>query len=494
MQGFRIEQRDTDLLVVGSGASGLRAAIAAKQAKTQVLLLTKFSAGLGTSTLMSHGVFAAYSDAEEHMRRTLEAGHFRNDLDLVRVLCEEAPKRIEELIERGLKVEIESKEISVDGAFPFLGRSIIGALLFWAKETGVELAPWMDVVKLLVEEGEVAGVVALDGRGNLHLIRSRAVVLCTGGAGALFRYHDNPLGSMGEGYVMAREAGAEVWDMEFVQFYPLMVWEGKNSKVIVPPVLVEGGRIVNEDGEEIREKYGLAHLKPIAIIGRDKLSQAIYKEMKSGKKVFFDGRDIREEELNERERRKLAYLDRRFGVGKRPVSVVPCAHFTMGGIKIDGHGRTNIKGLFACGEVASGLHGANRMGGNALSETLVFGKRAGEAASSYALERARSRGRPDLGSLSELLKRCTEGRLRPLAFMRSLREILWESCGPIRREEGLESGLGEIERLRREGMRSEARDLPLALSILRGLQAARMMIEGAKANRQNVGAHFREEA
>lgn len=486
-------EAEADVAVVGSGAAGLRAAIAAREAGAGVVLITKHSPGLGASTLMSHGVFASYSNMEEHARKTLLTGHFRNDPELVRVLSEEAPGRIEELLKRGLKMELTSEEASVEGNFPFLGKGIVKTLLMWSEEVGVKIVPWMEVIKIVTDEGEVAGVVALDKNGHLRFVQCKALILCTGGAGALFRYHDNPLTNLGEGYAIAVEAGAHLKDMEFVQFYPLMVWEGRNSKLIVPPAIVEAGRIVNEDGEEIREKYGLANIKPIAILGRDKLSQAVYRELRKGKQVFFDGRQIREEELDAKERKKLLYLDRKFGLTRRPLKVVPCAHFTIGGVRIDDRGRTNIGGLFASGEVTSGIHGANRMGGNALSETLVFGKRSGEAAASYVMGKAFRRRSMGALSLRDLLKGCTEGRHRPLQFLRFLKEIMWDCCGPIRRKDRLDWGLREAERLSREGMKSQGDELAFALSVRRGLETARIIMEAARKSNENVGAHFMEE-
>lgn len=493
------EEKNIDVLVIGSGAAGLRAAIAARQGGATVLLLTKGTAGLGTATVMSYGAFNSAGSGfttEEHARKTMETGHGKGNPSLVRILAEEAPARIGELIGQGARLRQTRFGVVAEGRFPILGRPITETLLAWAKSAGVRITDWITAVMLVTggDGSHVAGCLGVTSGGKTVLILAKAVVLCTGGASALFRHHDNPVTNIGDGYAMAARCGALVADMEFTQFYPLLISAGRLPKILAPPALVERGKVVNTLGEDVREKYGLADVKPVAAKGRDALSVAVYTEQMQGQNVYLDLRHAGGDSgAPGPEGEMLRMLEGRYQSASRPLPVTPCAHFTMGGVVIDEHCRTTRQGLFAAGEAACGVHGANRMGGNALTETLVFGYRAGKAAAAYCADGASGRTE-DAASrdLPEIGRAYTAGTHEPAAALRVLRETMWENCGPVRDDEGLSFALQVIEGLKREGITCTGRErLAACWSVWNGLETASMMINAAMARKESIGAHWR---
>ena len=194
--------------------------------------------------------------------------------------------RLEELCLRGAPLRRKRFGFVTEGKFPILGRPVVETLLQWSTNAGVIIAGWITATKLLKIDGRVAGCVGVTSRGKTILLKAKAVVLCTGGASALFQYHDNPFTNIGDGYAMAVECGATMQDMELTQFYPLLIHAKGMPAVLSPPGLAEKGRVVNDIGEDLREKYGLADVKAVAVKARDKLSAAVYTEIMDGRKVF----------------------------------------------------------------------------------------------------------------------------------------------------------------------------------------------------------------
>jgi fumarate reductase (CoM/CoB) subunit A len=494
-----LEEYSGDVLVIGSGGAGLRAAIAAKERGAgKVLLLSKGTAGLGTATIISYGALASSGfglSVEEHFQKTLETGYFTNNQSLVKRLCEDAPARIRELREKGARFAEIKYGVVAEGRFPILGRGMIETLLSWARSVEVQIVSWITAVDLVVIDERVVGCLGVTAAGKTILLRANAVVLCTGGASAIFRFHDNPVTNLGGGVAMASRCGVEVRDMEFVQFYPLLISAQGLPRVLTPPLLVEEGRIVNDIGEDILEKYGLLHLRPIAVRGRDKLSIAIYKEMAAGRKVFLDAREARQSDelTGSSDREMLQVLEARYQSKSRLLPVIPCAHFTMGGIAIDEHCKTSRPGLFSSGEASCGLHGANRMGGNALTETLVFGYRAGNEAASFSAERKSC----DIKDLKEqnLLGQFPNyktGKRGPSQALRELQAVMWQGCGPARDANGLSAALEKVETLKEEGLSCDRQaDLGFALSVFNGLETAKIILKSAIERKESLGAHYR---
>jgi fumarate reductase (CoM/CoB) subunit A len=294
---------------------------------------------------------------------------------------------------------------------------------------------------------------------------------------------------------MASRCGAEIKDMEFIQFYPLLISSQRLPKILAPPSLVEKGKIVNDVGEDVLRKYGLTELRPIAIRGRDKLSAALYGEMMEGRKVYLDIRHVSSNDgsLESSDREMLQILEARYQSGSRPLPVMPCAHFTIGGIVIDENCRTSLEGLFAAGEVACGIHGTNRMGGNALTETLVFGYRAGIAAAAFAADcKQKSIGGLQAENLLESVGHSGNGAHQPAAALRILRDIMWENCGPVRSSAGLFGALERVMRLREEGISCKRPEsLGSSCSVRNSLDTAKIIAESAIERKESAGAHYR---
>ena len=253
----------------------MRAAIAAAIGGRKTLLISRGSPVLGSATLMSDGFFSSSGpdmSAGEHARLTMETGYHRNKPELVRVLAEEARPRIEELARHGAPFIEGIRGMRVPRRRHATGMGILAALKAWADQAGVTSMGWTTVVDLLIDGARVTGCHAL-AKGRPLAILARATILCTGGASALFLFHDNPITSLGEGYAIAARAGAALEDMEFIQFYPLVTHVPGRPRALIMPPLTDMGKIINDQGEDLIEKYGLASFRPLGLRARDRLSR-----------------------------------------------------------------------------------------------------------------------------------------------------------------------------------------------------------------------------
>jgi fumarate reductase (CoM/CoB) subunit A len=487
-----------DIVVIGSGGAGLRAAIAAREEGLDVVVLSKCSRGLATATTLAGGAFGCTGSGrtvEQHITSTLEVGYYLNEPALVRTLAEEAPVRIEELRKKGVRFRSTPTAAATMRRPPDSGREAVDALLAWARDCGVTMIDWHTVAALSTGDGRVTGCVAIGRDGRQLSIKSKAAIICTGGASALYRFHDNPTTILGDGYALAHHAGARLKDMEFIQFYPLIAWEPHAPRMLIQPFLGDIGQIINNKNENILEKYGLTNVRPVAMKARDKLSQAMYREHLSGNTVYLDLRMLSEKGWDNPSAHDVREsFTRLYQADKKPLRIMPVAHFTMGGIIIDDWARTGVEGLFAAGESACGLHGANRLGGNALSETIVFGYRAGVAAARYCREQA-DKSRPGASASDPFdPRRYSEGKHLPRQALDTLRESLWNFCGPVRRKQGLLQALESIQRLKHEGIRcADAFQLSQAVAVSNSIETAQTIVQGALDRKESIGAHYRED-
>ena len=456
-----------DVLIIGSGGAGLRAAIACREKGLDVCVISKASAGKGTSTIVSGGVFAGTAEGtstQGHLTRTLQAGRGLNQQDLVEILVEEAPGRLNELIRWGIKGESRKGYLYSKGAPPMWGREITQCLLAKCRALGIRFVESLVVAELTMEEGR-ASVVAYHFESEKWLaIGARALVLATGGAGALFQRHDNPRRMMGDGYVLALKAGAVLQHLEFVQFYPLGLAEPGFPSFLIPPRLADLGRLFNGKGEEIHEKYNITE-RPAGERARDRLSQALFTENhRLDEEVWLDLSGVSEAQWQKDpfsgSTRKI--LGDRYGAASKPLRIAPMAHHVMGGIQIDTRGVTSVPGLFAAGEVTGGVHGANRMGGNALSETVVFGKRAGDAAAQWASGSGQGAGQVE----PDIIRRFSEQpskagiKINPEKFTRQLQEIMWRYGGILRNQKGLAQTLDTVKDIQDQAYESSLQAPP----------------------------------
>jgi succinate dehydrogenase/fumarate reductase flavoprotein subunit len=434
-----------------------------------------------------------------HLRRTLTAGRGLNKRELVEALVEEAPLRLKELVRWGLHADYVDEYLYAKGRPPALGMEIVRCLLKRNEALGTRFLGNLLVTDLQVRNG-TAGLSAYQkSSGEWLVLTAKAAVLATGGASALFLRSDNPRGMLGDGYRLALEAGAVLEDMEFVQFYPLCLAEPGLTPLVVPPKLADLGRLFNDAGENILEKYEIRE-RPAGERARDRLSQALFKEIyRKRQNVWLDFRHLSEKEwrVDPFAAAVQGLLSKRYGAGNRPLRVAPAAHHSMGGAKMDARGATVVPGLFVAGEAAGGLHGANRMGGNALSETLVFGARAGSAASAWANRSDGADPQTLVKVLAGSTREWSSGTNSGAELKDRLRKTMWEDGGIIREEHGLSRALGAVRGIQEEASRSSARlnhkervDL---IELRSAAKVAAIILEAALLRRESRGAHFRDD-
>ena len=444
---------EADVLVIGSGIAGLEAALSVSKSGRQPLLVSKAPMGKANNTFLAGGAFTSATDdfsVEAHIEKTLESGCRLNNKLLVEQFVKRAPDKIKKLREMGLSGKSHRTGFHCRVSSMVGGPGIIAVLVRACRKAGVRFLENMVVTDLIIHAGRCGGAVGFNKRtGERYGLRSGAVLLATGGAGAAYLQNDNAPGATGDGYLLALEAGLELMDMEFVQFYPLVYAGSGRGHMIIPAAFGDIGEIVNRQGEDLKKKYEL-YEKPVAIVSRDRLSQALFKELTLGNDV--DGAlllDMRKaddsqipfnDDLKTRFKKKISY-------DTQPVKIIPACHHTMGGVSVDMKCRTEIEGLFAAGEIVGGIHGANRVGGNALCEAMVFGELAGISASRYV-----GNGRPFQGferlaeiSVEKRFNSGGSGNIDVAVLMKRLKKTLWDYIGIVRSSVSLEKGIAQID-------------------------------------------------
>lgn len=496
----------TDILVIGGGGAGMRAALAAKEKGSEVLLASKTPIGKSTCTYLSGGNFSVAAEGlskETHFHLTLQTGKGINSQELVTILVGEAPERIRELEKIGLVGEWRKGRFSCLGKPPSWGASLANVLANAVRRQGVSILPWMMVFDLLIEDGKAVGALAFDFReGKPMALASKAVVLASGGGGALYRRHDNPVRTTGDGYAFAFLAGCQLRDMEFVQFMPAGLAEVGKPVLLIVPSLCDVGQVINARGEDILKKYQINE-KPVAAKARDSFSLAIFREEAEGRDVFLDLRPVSETDWTKDKMAKSQreILMKNFSGSQKPLRISPMCHHFMGGIVADRNGATQIPGLFAAGEVVGGVHGANRMGGNALGEILVFGYRAGGAAAGWAKKQVWNKYAESL--INErweafLRKRGRSAQGSPPKILRKMiGEVLWEKSGILRGEESLLNAMKSLQRIRAKNLPEIKAETPKEIlemmEVENALWVGEMITRSALMRKESRGAHFRED-
>ena len=472
--------RECDVLVVGAGGAGMRAAIAAAEAGCSTLVVSKSLLGKAHTVMAEGGIAAAMGNVdspdswEVHFADTMLGGQLINNWRMVDLYSREVIDRVYELERWGGLFDRTDDGLIMQRAF---GAHSWKRLCHVGDRTGLELIRTLQdrmvhtagaevlmectLTRLLTGPGGVVGAMGYHrNTGEFVVIRAKAVVLASGGWGRMYRYTSNSWEGTGDGAAMAYQAGAELQDMEFVQFHPTgMIWPpGARGILVTEGVRGEGGILRNAEGERFMERYD-----PVKkdLSSRDVVARSIYKEVMAGRGTAHGGAylDIASRLSPAEIRKKLPSMCEQFealagvDITKEPMEVGPTIHYTMGGIRVQPEtGASSVPGLYAAGESAAGLHGANRLGGNSLGDILVFGRRAGEAAA----ELARSRGRLSKVSAAEV-SREQKAVLQPLAgqpgenpyeLHRALQEAMQDDVGIGRSEESLRRALVAIAELR----------------------------------------------
>jgi L-aspartate oxidase len=492
MRMLDTDEMSPDFLVVGAGVAGLRAAI--ELAETgKVLVVAKDTLRESSSEYAQGGIAAALSDDDEvelHEQDTLIAGDGLCDPKAVRTLVEEGPAAIQELIQWGAEFDRNGAKLSFgqEGAHSrrrilhahgdSTGREISRTLYRKAASLpNIEFQSFAAITDLLVEDGEVAGVVVCDSASRQSKpLYARAVLLATGGLGCVYRDTTNPEVATGDGVAAAYRAGAEISDIEFVQFHPTALHIDNAPRFLLSEALRgEGGFLRNAAGERFMDRYD----ERLELAPRDVVSRSIVIEMRrtNSPHVFLDLTHLESGFVAQRFPR-IYETCRRYGIdlATEPAPIHPAAHYAMGGVRTDLDGRTNLRRLYAAGEVAcTGVHGANRLASNSLLEGVVYGARAGRAM------------REQAAGLEPPKARMPEFRF-PCGTVEELRQIAWQNCGIVRCGQDLERTVAQL-----TGMReSPGRDPRRALFELRSIHTVALLIARcALARKESRGAQYR---
>ena len=524
---------DADVLVIGAGGAGMYAALAAAEAGAdRIVLADRNMVGRGGATVMAQmTVAAALGEAEpdsvdDHLEDTLEAGRDLCDPALAALLCEEGPTRIREMDswkvgwarEDGHIAQVTAPGhkrrrccyVDILNTGPAVAATLRRRI---ARVEAIRRVSGLVVTDPVLADGRLAGAVGFDiETGRAVTVAARATVLATGGLTGLYARSSASANMAGEGHAFALAAGAALIDMEFVQFFPIghlfprlvgmdpIMWDPFRYKL--------GGRLLNGEMEEFLPRYGGTDAGRYTAT-RDLATHAIWHEARAGRGSPHGGAWLSFTHVGEAALRDAfgPVIDRLHANGidltEAPVEVAPIAHYHMGGIAVDAGLATRVPGLFAAGEAVGGANGANRLSGNAITEALVFGHRAGRNAALEALRTASawapSAAQPTLDTLAERKAARGEG-LSTLALSRALRRLMWEQVGPLRDATGLDQAVARI-----RGMRGELAGLALPpcgaydtgladwYGLRAGLEVAEAIAATAARRQESRGAHQRED-
>jgi succinate dehydrogenase / fumarate reductase flavoprotein subunit len=552
---------DFDVVVIGAGGAGLRAAIESSANGAKTAVITKSLLGKAHTVMAEGGMAAAMANVDDrdswkvHFADTMRGGQYLNNWRMAELHAKESPDRVRELEAWGAVFDRTSDGRILQRNFgghryPRLahvgdrtGLEMIRTLQDYGVHRGIDVYMEYTVVSLLTDDGRISGALAYDReRGRFFIFRTRAVVMATGGLGRAFRITSNSWEYTGDGYALAYEAGAALQDLEFIQFHPTgMVWPPSVKGILVTEgVRGEGGVLLNKDGrrfmfDDIPDNYKNQTAKdeeegwrytqgdksanrPPELLTRDHVARCIMREVKAGRGsphggVFLDIAWIKTKLPNAANhiKRKLPSMYHQFmqlaalDITTTPMEVGPTTHYTMGGIRVDGDSQmSTLPGLFAAGEAAAGLHGANRLGGNSLSDLVVFGKRAGEYAAQFA--KANKAGRIDDGQVRAAAARALAPFERgaagenPYTVQSDLQAMMQDLVGIVRQESEMKQALEKLKGLKERagragitGNREYNAGWHTAIDLHCLMMVSEAITRAAIERKESRGAQFRED-
>jgi succinate dehydrogenase/fumarate reductase flavoprotein subunit len=488
-----MKEIEADVLIIGSGAAGVMAALKAVKMGCKVALTSKVSMRSGNSSFAGGGWLVPSEDftPDEYVKFVMEGGKGVNNINLVTILAQRGKGMLNGIMEMGIPLERREEKnwfLDTGGSKKIPGSLLMDMLLKRAKNERIVLLPWFSIMKLLLDDGRATGAVGVSKDGPA-VIDAKSTVLATGGGGGIYRRHDNHRRTTGDGYALALEAGAPLRDMEFIQFHPLGLAEPHLPPMVIYPPYPKEARAIEAKGEDIIKKHGLQFdLRESTVTYRDQFTLIVTREAEK-EKVYLDYTGVPEEKWHKHPLSRLRRLDPDFR--KRPFCIAPLVHFFMGGVEIDERAHTAIPGLFAAGEITAGVHGANRMGGNALTECFVFGDIAGESAARYAMGVRRGKFKGKM-AVTEFLWKDPTGRARKL--LRQVQDLAWAHAGPVRNAESLREGLSRIFGIEEKSAELEATGRSVGLYELKSsLLTAKAILRASLERKESRGAFYRED-
>ena len=529
MQNYYHKTKITNVLVIGTGGAGLRAAIEVKKMDLEVEILGKRMKNDAHTVLAAGGINAAFGNVdpedswEQHFVDTYLEGYGLGDPCQIELMAKESPSLVKEIDDWGANFEkLDNGEFDQRyfGAHKyrrtcysgdFTGFTILKTLLKKAEDLNIRISDSQYVTDLLINDGICFGAMTINTNTSERTIYfADAVILCTGGHTRLWkRSSSRVLENNGDGYHLALKAGCELIDMEMVQFHPsgMLFPEEMEGTLVTEAVRGEGGMLFNSLGERFMKKYDKERME---LSTRDKVAIANYTEIVEGRGTDRGGVYL---DISHKDKefilKKIPRIFRQFidsqmlDISLKPMEVAPTAHYSMGGISVNPFEHsTNIKGLFAAGEVAGGLHGANRLGGNSLAEILIFGKHAGIASANYSRNlnyqmRSKEKIKEAHENINKFLKKGDE-LAKPL--QEELRTIMWSHCGVIKNKELLINGLKKIKEIKKKLLNIDVnineyscQDIICAFDLESSLIAAEATIISALQREESRGAHQRND-
>lgn len=529
-----------DVLVIGTGAAGCAAAIAAAERTAKVVITNKGIFGRSGTTCLASVVYAAglgHTDPRDspdtHFLDTVIEGRYIGNQELVKILAEEAPRTVYDLERYGVPWYKLGEDRINPSMYRFYqmpspghrynrgvhhnektGQVIQSALCREVRKhsQNIQVIDDLYIWKLLVNDQRVQGALGLDMRtGEIVVFACKALVLATGGGGSAYQVTDMDTGATGDGYALALNAGAELQDMEFTQFFPTAFVHPESLRGIIAAtsaLWTSGLKLYNRDNERfVKKKYPAQGEN----LPRDILSQCIFDEIASGKGtahggVWLDTSDIENWEEARKDRPRSFVWPERFGVRGHRFEVAPTYHFTLGGVRINEKCATNITGLYVAGEVAGGVHGANRLAGNALPECMVFGEIAGKEAARFRQEEGKEIRDSTIREEEEKLRmlfnpKATKEGISSSVLIGKLRETMYRYVGVVRDQGGLEHAQNEIRKLQGQG-KNDLRmvggtvfnyDQIHAFEFFNMAELCQVIIQAALLRQESRGAHFRRD-
>lgn len=523
---MKIKTISTDVLIIGSGGAGSRAAIEVDNAGLKAIIVSKgLSFRSGCTGMAEGGYNAVFKTVDEqdsidaHIKDTIKGGSFLNDKKLVEILVNESPKRLIDLENYGALFDRQDNG-KIDQR-PFGGQTyrrtcyqgdrtgaeLLNALKEEIIKRDIECVDEIMITSLVTDNDQIIGATGLNLKdSSLIYFKAKSVILASGGAGQLYPVTSNTFQKNGDGYAIAYKAGADLIDMEQIQFHPtgMVAPESKKGVLVTEAVRAEGGKLINKDGERFMSKYAPEKME---LATRDVVARSIYQEIIEGRGtenggVYLDISHLDDDYIEEKlETMVIQFENVGVDIKHGPIEVAPTAHHFMGGLKINPDASTSLKNLFGAGEVCGGVHGANRLGGNALADTQVFGKIAGvsasEAAKDIELKTNDEMVEKEAARIENLIKK---GTIKPKEFKENIKKLMWEKVAIVREEKTLNEALSELQQMQKDLENLDVKDtaqyntdLVTALEVINMVEICILTVKSAILRRESRGAHYRSD-